>query len=197
MSATASLHACRSHPLHEATTSLCSVWPSRPTSEPNTAVNTRGGAGLLCVGNLAQAAAATCSRPTPFPRQPPTHLEGILLYDPVSHVGRHLPQHSDHGNVGLASTSGRTHQDVLIAAHMWGSTGQHAATRSSSTVKQKLPHTCCACCFLNQCYNMRAAAAARRHLTSRRRVATVTHQQQEQWEQPQDASRKNQQHTCL
>ncbi len=53
--------------------------------------------------------------PTPQSYSKP-HLEVVALDDAVMHVGTDLPQHSDHGDVCLSSTRGRTHQQVLVAA---------------------------------------------------------------------------------
>jgi hypothetical protein len=60
------------------------------------------------------------------------YLEHVLLYDSVDHVCRNLPQHSDHGNVGLACTRGGTHQDVLIAAQS-SRAGHSPGTEEHST----------------------------------------------------------------
>lgn len=45
-----------------------------------------------------------------------THLECVTPDNTTDPVGSHFPQHSQHGNVGLACSSGRTHKHVLVAA---------------------------------------------------------------------------------
>lgn len=70
---------------------------------------------LHCQPLVAVAVFVPCPSCSVLPHPAP-YLESIPLYDAVCHVGCHLPQHCNHGDVGLTSSSGSTHKQVLIAA---------------------------------------------------------------------------------
>ena len=72
------------------------------------------------------------------------HLEVLLLNDPVPHVLPHLMQHGKHGNVGLASAGGGTHQQVLVAVECCGVDAALNAVQGPAACKKKVlwPQLC-------------------------------------------------------
>lgn len=66
------------------------------------------------------------------------HLEVLLLNDPVPHVLPHLMQHGKHGNVGLASPGGGTHQQVLVAVECCGVDAALNAVQGPAACKKQV-----------------------------------------------------------